>query len=440
MSFDLNDTTKQISENESHIIEYNYYNTLIGIQEKNLPNNGYIKYEFANSISTSFSRPNLSHDGNQYISQNISIFNRYYNIQNIQYDGLLVVENKPISNNIATNIFTIFLLKTNPAILANDIDELFKPVSSKITKSLDLNKFITKNQKCLVFDNVILFAAPISIHSHFNNFITPEYVSVGLLNPYTDNYTIVSISQSDLPKQKKEGFEVNTMSSTTFDNDVTCHTSDDMNGIDISKVAMVPVDSDYLNGVYQISMMRTLFDIFIFIVLMIICIFVSPALYDYIIVRYIKEYTAVGNDKEKINNFIDIVLIISFLIIGLFLSIDGANTKNGTEMIVGIYFTLVLIFSICAIRYYKKENANHYLIPGLNDIVVFIASLSGFWQYYLLFFLFCAFIWLMVFLLIVIFSKNHFTISWMSYLFLIAPTVSLILTIVALFLKKKNSS
>jgi hypothetical protein len=209
-----------------------------------------------------------------------------------------------------------------------------------------------------------------------------------------------------------------------------------MNGIDISKVAMVPVDSDYLNGVYQISMMRTLFDIFIFIVLMIICIFVSPALYDYIIVGYIDTYAKEYNANKKINNFIDIVLIISFLIIGLFLSIDGANTKNGTEMIVGIYFTLVLIFSICAIRY-NKEKEEFFYLPGWNDIIFFMNSLSGFWIIYLLFYLVCAFIWLMFYLLIVIFSKNHFTISWMSYLFLIAPTVSLILTIVALFLKKK---
>jgi hypothetical protein len=437
MSFNLNDSTKKSKDT----LQYNYYNTLLGSQEKNVQSNGYLKYDFSNSISTSFSNPNLSLKGHQYISDKLYVFNRFYNIQNTNYDGMLIIENKPIDNNINSNIFTIFLLKTNPNILSNEIDGLF----DRSVSSLKLNGFIT-NQPSIVFENVVLFTLPISIHNNFNHFITPQFVSVGLLNAFTNNYTIMNATHFNI---EMEGFAVNvdTIDQTDLTNEVSCQASDEVTGADISQVAMVPVDSDFLNGVYQITMMRTLFDIFIFIVIFIVCVFVSPPIYKYLVIDFLeKKYTRSQDIRNKIMYFLDITTIVLLLFAGLTLTIDGVQTTNGTEMVIGIYSIIILVFSVCAIRYNKTVNwglqNTPFTLPGITELISFLGWLTSkdygkyiFWTF-LLSMIACLMAWLINYIIL----KNITPVSWMSFLLLIVPIFTFIMSYVVLVIYEMNKT
>jgi hypothetical protein len=449
MSFNLSDSSKL---NNQQII-YNYYDIPLGSQEKNLSNNGYIKYGFSNSISAGFSNPNLEFNGNKYVVQNLSLFGHFYNIQNISYDGMLVLENKPITGNVASNLFTIFLLKTQPNMLANDIDSLW---TNSPQSSLILNKFISPNQSCIVFDNVILFTSPISIHSNFFHFITPQYVSVGLLNSFTNDYTIGTALQKaiDPAPNSKEGFTTNSIDSADFNGATTCTASDVYSGEDIVKnISLVPVDSDYLNGVYQITMLRTLFDIFIFILILLFSIFVSPPLYKYIVVDFVQkwknpDYTSGqrSNDVITIVSFIDIFFSVLLIILGIVLALNGANTSNINEMVIGIYFTIIVFFSICAIRYFKQKTGpdnwgfqkgifdNFNITDGISNFIKFIKDLydKGYLQYflglYLLFF---------IITIIIKFTIQQST-DWKLLLFCIIPISSSILAFVFTSIKVQN--
>jgi uncharacterized membrane protein HdeD (DUF308 family) len=448
MSFNLSDSSKLNNQQ----ITYNYYNIPLGSQEKNLSNNGYIKYGFSNSISTGFSNPNLEFGGNKYVVQNLSLFGHFYNIQNISYDGMLVLENKPITSNVASNLFTIFLLKTQPNMLANDIDSLW---TNSPQSSLILNKFILSNQSCIVFDNVILFTSPISIHSNFFHFITPQYVSVGLLNSFTNDYTIgTAVYDPALSLTNKEGFTTNSIDSADFNGATTCTASDVYSGEDIVKnISLVPVDSDYLNGVYQITMLRTLFDIFIFILILLFSIFVSPPLYKYIVVDFVQkwknpDYTSGqrSNDVITIVSFIDIFFSVLLIILGIVLAVNGANTSNINEMVIGIYFTIIVFFSICAIRYFKQKTGpdnwgfqkgifdNFNITDGISNFIKFIKDLydKGYLQYflglYLLFF---------IITIIIKFTIQQST-DWKLLLFCIIPISSSILAFVFTSIKVQN--
>lgn len=407
MSFD---TTTQIVSKKIELIKYDYYDIPVLQQEKILENNGYIKFAYSTSKSISFSHPNLIYKENEYITKNLYIFNRYYNIKNVSYDGLLVIENEPIKNSASSNIFTIFPLKTTTANALwrppNTIDALFKDMDIALhTKHfLQLNKYISDNQKTVVFENVILFTSPIEICSNFNRFISPQYVSIGILNPFTPQYSVVYAVRFVNVKRSKpsenteiiEGFDdaskqsleqgssdnvsvYNTLEATEFVKDVSCQQIDSVDGEDISKVAMVPVDSDYLNGVYQITMMRTLFDIFIFIILLLFCIFVSPSIYSAIIKDPLTNNffpTDSGIQLTQIQGFLDAVFGILLLIVGVFLTVDGVSTTNGLQMIIGIYFTLIVVFSICVIHYHKLTHTGTAIFfNGSGYIFKFIGLL-----------------------------------------------------------------
>jgi hypothetical protein len=162
------------------------------------------------------------------------------------------------------------------------------------------------------------------------------------------------------------------MEDSTFENEMSCNASDEITGDNISQIAMVPVDSDFLTGVYQISMMRTLFDVFIFFIILIFCFVVSPVIYSKLLIDYVSQYDETDFNKMKkytlltcISCFFALLLIVG---IGLPLAIDGIKTKNGSEMIIGMYFTIIVVFSILSI-YYKFVNDNTFLTgidTGLN--------------------------------------------------------------------------
>jgi hypothetical protein len=383
------------------------------------------------------------------VCKSLSLFRQYYNIRNVAFDGMLVVENVPITGSLSDPLYTVFPLKTKLDMLNNEIDGLFTTASVTI----QLNSFIKENALCIVFDNVILFAEPISIHSNFNHFVTPQFVSVGLLHPFTEHYTLLSATQSDIaigdstssPSPVIEGLEVNTLGKTVLDKNVTCKASDDTNGMDISKIAMVPVDSDFLNGVYQISMMRTLFDIFIFIFLLIVSIFVSPPLYHYLVVKFTIKYNANRAEFTKIMHFLNILFALLFLMIGLFFTIDGASTKNGTEMVFGIYFTLVLLFSMCAIRYYVvnvwKEMSGVFSTPSFTTVIDFMNFLRkhNFITYLLVTFTAVLFVIFMLWIIYTFVLKNRGGISWLSILFVVGPVVAVISSYIVIAVKELNT-
>lgn len=450
MSFDTSNISKNVSK-KKELINYDYYDIPVLHQEKTLENNGYIKFQYSTSKSISFSHPNLIYKGNEYITKKLYIFNRYYNIKNIEYNGLLIIENEPIKNSVSSNIFTVFLLKTVPNLMLNsqhDIDALLSKDTMDEKKQeknfLQLNKYIANNQKTIVFENVILFTLPINIRSNFNHFISPQYVSMGILNSFTENYTIVYAKRKNTltPASDKtiENFDdndvYNKLETTQFDNDVTCQPSENVDNETVSKVAMVPVDSDYLNGVYQITMMRTLFDIFIFIILLLFCIFASPSIYMAVIKRplisnFFPSDSGTGSSRinlQTIQGFLDILFSILLLVIGVFLTIDGVTTTNGLEMIIGIYFTLITVFSICVIHYYKLTGGFD-ITNGSNYIFKFLSLLISKKYPRFLFGTFAFFFiaWLTSWLLNYFIYKQR-GIHWFSILSFVGIPVSIILS------------
>ena len=134
------------------------------------------------------------------------------------------------------------------------------------------------------------------------------------------------------------------------------------------------------------------------------------------------------------------------LSLGLFFTINGANTFNGTEMVFGIYFTMILFFSICIIRYNKQTNEEWGLtndtFPGfdIESIINFISYLKDikFGKYFVIILLMSIFALFMFAMIKYIILKDNSKLNWAIYLFFINPIISLILTFIVLSIKNRN--
>jgi hypothetical protein len=208
------------------------------------------------------------------------------------------------------------------------------------------------------------------------------------------------------------------------------------------------LDSDYLNGVYQITLMRTLFDIFIFIAILMISFFVSPQIYKYVVIDFVKIKYQNGSDINSTLFIIDVVLTVLLLSLGLFFTIDGANRFNGTEMVIGIYFTMILFFSICIIRYNKQTNtdwdltSDNFTIFNISSIIGFIGYLNqiNFGKYFVIILLMSIFALFMFAMIKYIILKDNSKLNWLIYLFLIIPIVSLVLAFIVLSIKNRGTA
>ena len=134
------------------------------------------------------------------------------------------------------------------------------------------------------------------------------------------------------------------------------------------------------------------------------------------------------------------------IILGIVLAVNGANTSNINEMVIGIYFTIIVFFSICAIRYFKQKTGpdnwgfqkgifdNFNITDGISNFIKFIKDLydKGYLQYflglYLLFF---------IITIIIKFNIQQGT-DWKLLLFCIIPISSSILAFVFTSIKVQN--
>jgi hypothetical protein len=116
--------------------------------------------------------------------------------------------------------------------------------------------------------------------------------------------------------------------------------------------------------------------------------------------------------------------------IGLFLTFDGLSVSNGSQMIIGIYFTLTVIFSICVIHYNKMSTGklNLFHSSDWNPIIKFLQKIGekNEKNYYL--FLFYTFVILFIIWLTTFLLNKQRGVHWHSILGFVGIPMSFILS------------
>ena len=148
--FVSNDETKKT---DSKKLIFDYYNTKIYFhQYSQTPNNtGYVDIIF--STPANVVNPNIiyiSHGPTlKYKSSKLFVYKKTHFIDDLVFDGEIVIENIPISNNNNNDkIYVCIPLKTNASIQSTDIDEMISTAdvinSLKISMDINLNEKMNK--------------------------------------------------------------------------------------------------------------------------------------------------------------------------------------------------------------------------------------------------------------------------------------------------------
>jgi hypothetical protein len=351
----------------------NYYDIPIGSIEKTVKTHGYLKYGYTPALSTGFSDPNVLIDNKAYVAQNLYIFGAtsakevpaYYNVDQ-PHDGLLIIENRPLDASLQhKRLITVFLLKTSFLTPSNSMDSLITTGAT----SFDLNAFLSAfgRAPCLLFDNVALCLTPIYVHSSFAKFVSPQHVSVGLLNPYSATSTptykgIMTVQGNSLMQPLGKVIEgmtdaplpLPTQQAGGEADTETC--SPYIDSSNVAEIAMVPVDKDFLNGVYQITMIRQISNYFITMMIIMGSVLVYPKLYEVMVMQFVINKLFSGHSDKYLENraiaYIGSIIVFHLLLVGMLLTAIGVGSNAVAFLYIGIGFTLSLIFGALAINYY----------------------------------------------------------------------------------------
>lgn len=345
-----------MSSTNNIYVKYDYYDTTIKNQyEKDIENNGYIKIPYYNNKS--IIQPNLILSNNdKYKIINLYINKKSLNLDNIDYDGELIIEHTNITNN-DNKFYLCILLKTQPSVQEETvIDKIIrKSFSNEI--NININNFLNvMNPSSLVNkDNtIIIIKKPLLISSSFNEFSNVENVFFHLFNKY-DLKTI----------------QIQHIHSTDATNDSESFTENFIEGADVfmdcspvdsseTTVSMVPVNSDNLLNPSTVIFMSTIQNFFIFIVLVGIIVTVVPNIYKHIIMEFINNnYNSEPNKNSYLIVFDYIILFVLFFVSFIVLG-TGVSKNNKVQSSIGIYLFICSTLALVTMIIFKIMNKDYY--------------------------------------------------------------------------------
>ena len=374
---------------ENQKIIYNYYDVPIYPNQyiKSLSNGGYIEITYKSQKS--ISDPNLTYipSNHKYKIEKLYVLKKSLNIDNIDYDGELIIEHSPITNGHST-LYTCLLLKTMEGVSEENVIDRMIEQSFRNSITLNLNHFLENNKSCLSNEekSFFIFTSPILISSRFDQFSNSSPFAFLKYDKkkFTKINTFNKNKLEDDNNENEEGFENKENEESTNYEIIDCTPIDKSD----STVEMYtfPVNSDVSNNISKINMLNTSMNFFVFLLLIFLSGFLSPFMYKNGIVEIIKKnYSDINNVNKAASNLkgADIFVVFILILLPITITISGINNKNTTTSYFGIFLFIYMLISISMISVlkimYKSEYtlSNDFNIPYIFDFVGDIIQFIG---------------------------------------------------------------
>jgi len=351
--FVSNDKTR---DTDSKKVIFDYYNTKIYFhQYGQTPNNGgYVDITF--STPANVVNPNIiyiSHGPTiKYKSSKLFVYKKTHFIDDLVFDGEIVIENTPITNNNNEKIYVCIPLKTNASIQSTDIDEMISTADvinpSKISMVINLNDKINKKNPYFYYENgankIVVLNTAVEVNTSFENFKTCD-----LFPNYDEKYLILQNITDGFANYSTvvEGFKEGATSSSA--SSVQICTPIDDNDKDVSNGLIV----NYLNGnlTSQNKTIDLLFAVIIFIIVSLLSAFVSPALYKNIFYGKLAD-----KNLHKTIIFCFFYLVLACSLLGGGIAYDYPSAVTG--------LMLLIFFGISFIFIYNRANIDTQYLNG----------------------------------------------------------------------------
>ncbi len=350
-----NDKTR---DTDSKKVIFDYYNTKIYFhQYGQTPNNGgYVDITF--STPANVVNPNIiyiSHGPTiKYKSSKLFVYKKTHFIDDLVFDGEIVIENTPITNNNNEKIYVCIPLKTNASIQSTDIDEMISTADvinpSKISMDINLNDKINKKNPYFYYENgankIVVLNTAVEVNTSFENFKTCD-----LFPNYDEKYLILQNITDGFANYSTvvEGFKEDATSSSA--SSVQICTPIDDNDKDVSNGLIV----NYLNGnlTSQNKTIDLLFAVIIFIIVSLLSAFVSPALYKKIFYEKLAD-----KYLHKTILFCFFYLLLACSLLGGGIAYDYPSAVTG--------LMLLIFFGISFIFIYNRANIDTQYLNGVE--------------------------------------------------------------------------
>lgn len=290
----------------------------------------------------------------KYKVEKLYIFKNIHNIENQQYDGELIIEHIPITNDSGNKIYSCFLLKTDSTTSETILDNIItRNFDSKQT--INMNTLIKTKPECITNkrNTVFIFTNPILVKSTFTNF--DKNVKNILFDKYLSN-DYQDIIAEDLTEKSKEGLQEGFQEGAT-NQYLECSPT----GASDATVEMVSkINGDDMIDKSKIEVMRTTIHFFVFIIIIGLSVVITPFLYLYFVVNLVKHSNIVENKKQGSLLTFSIFLTVVLLSMSIFICLEGMNTNNSTETSIGIVMFLFILLSFSAVTFLKMTDPNTY--------------------------------------------------------------------------------
>lgn len=352
-------------------IIYNYSHTI----SKKINDTNFLKFSFQgkpNEPNIIFSKNYISKN---YISSNLFIFGKK---QNEKYDGLLVIENLPTTNE-NKKIYLCFPLKTNENIRQSTIIDEMIEISKFKDIELDLNIILPEIDNEVIFREnkeliSISFNSPILIKNDLSNFSENNLFSF-LQDNNVENVEKIVAKKNINDKMIEtitEGFRGSHIKTT--EQWMECDNVEVNDKTDIATYT-IPLKED--NTTFMQWFILTMhFILFLFIIG--IFYFFLPIIYQFVVVR---SFFNVKVINERIYNITAIELLFSFIllipsIILILYSFFTFKSDMGdiekkefyNKMTSGIYMGLIWLLSYVIVQYNKIINSRTLLGFDNNNV------------------------------------------------------------------------
>lgn len=344
---------------------------ITNVYKANVKNNdGYIEVPLKSSESEKSPSAICLPKNTKYKVEKLYIFNNIHNIEKQQYDGELIIEHIPITNDSGNKIYSCFLLKTDPTTSETIIDKIItRDFESK--QNVNMNTIINTKLECITNKrNVFIFTNPILVKSTFaefdknvKNILFDKYVS----NDYQD---IIAKNVTESSKNIKEGFQEGATDQSYLECSPTS-TSDET-----LEVYNLQLNGDIITDKSKMEVMRTTINFFVFVIIMAVSACISPFLYKNFVVDLIQKEDQVTGDKKAGSLLaFDVWLTVYFFTLSIVICTVGINIHDSSLTSSGIIFFLFVLLSISVLTYFKMTDPTEY---RLNDGNIQTAINSGF--------------------------------------------------------------
>jgi hypothetical protein len=340
------DITKNIDTTNKKLI-YNYYPIIIN--KDDYSTSTYI------TINTVFkpNAPNLLYPDtmNSYNATKIYITKLIHNniaqIQSSNVIGELIIEHTPITG--TGKYYTCFLLESNPAITftdSNSVDDLIDKISKNENNiSFALNTSIPSQNNCIVYninntDKAFVFTNMIYLNNKSYDYITKKITGTLSSTTLPKYATYTVLPKNNITQQGED--EIYIDCTPTGESAETIATYN------------VPIQSEYTRDASKLDFMKTLINVMMFFIFILLTYFTVPYFYKTVVVDNIfKLIKGDEFDKNKRNVAVDVFM--SIVAVVLFFTMLGYGMKNNFEFVMyAVYFFVFFGLSASIVGYNRE--------------------------------------------------------------------------------------